>query len=387
MTNPSEWPIIPRKLLLGNAFRLDPRLSPDGGRLAWLAPVDGVMNIWVAVVDAISDAQPATRLGGRPVAWHDWSADGRYVIFFEDENGDENYNLFVVEPNSGEVRNLTPMPKVAARIFLLSPDLPDRVLIGLNDRDPSWHDVWSVDLTSGKRDLVYENTEKFGWFEPDWSGRIRVAGRSEPSKGGRQIYRMEAGRPEPWRFIPFDDTHGTGFYCFNRSGSHLLGLSSIDRDKAAVVRIDMATNEEVVLAEHRDASGLRNSLRSRSSGESSKEARRELRLSGQSLHAKRGVNWKKVELMHRIRKGQFGLGRLGVQGRLAPACGMPCSKLEVSTVQHGTLSGAGYLHQSHRKQVGQFRRRRHAISRSLSETDEPPKPAPAAPADGELWAQ
>lgn len=253
MKNLSEWPIIPRKLLLGNASRLDPKLSPDGERLAWLAPVDGVMNIWVAEVEAVGGAQPATRLGGRPVAWHGWSADGRYVLFMKDENGDENYSLFVVEPTSGEVRNLTPIPKVAARIFLLSPDLPDRVLIGLNDRDASWHDVWSVDLASGRLDLVYENTQKFGWFESDWSGQIRVVGRSEPEKGGRQIYRMESGRPKPWRFIPFDDSFGTGFYCFNRSGSHLLGLSSIGRDKAAVVRIDMATDEEAVLAEHRNA--------------------------------------------------------------------------------------------------------------------------------------
>jgi hypothetical protein len=35
-------------------------------------------------------------------------------------------------------------------------------------------------------------------------------------------------------------------------------------------------------------------------------------------------------------------------------CGMPCSKLEVSTVQHGTLSGAGYLHQSHVENVVYF---------------------------------
>jgi len=250
MTIPSAPSIIPRKLLLGNPSRLAPKLSPDGGRLAWLAPVGGVMNVWIAEVDAIGGAQPATRLSGRPVAWHGWSADGRYVLFMNDENGDENYHLFVVKPNSGEVRDLTPIPKVAVRLFLLSPDLPDRVLLGLNDRDPHWHDVWSVDLTSGKRDLVYENSEKFGWFELDWSGKLRVVGRSEPAKGGRQIYRIESGRPEPWRFIPFDDTFGTGFYGFNRAGSHLLGLSSIGRDKAAVVRIDMATDEEAILAAH-----------------------------------------------------------------------------------------------------------------------------------------
>ena len=246
----SEIPIIPRRLLLGNPSALDPKLSPDGRFLAWLAPVGAVMNVWVAPTDAIREARPLTEMGGRPPVWSSWSTDGRFVMFLKDENGDENYNLYVVERETHDLRNLTPIPKASVVIYLRSPDLPNRVLIGLNDRDARWHDVWSVDLTSGERMLVYENSAGFGWLLFDWSGQIRLAGRNEAAKGGQQIYRMETGQPEPWRLIPFDDTPSTDLVFFDRRGEHLFVRSCLNRDRSALVRIDMATNSETVLAEH-----------------------------------------------------------------------------------------------------------------------------------------
>ena len=237
----SQTPIIPRQLLLGNPFALDPKLSLDGRRLAWLAPVDRVMNVWAAPAEAINEAKSLTRMAGRPPTWHDWSADGRYVLFLKDENGDENFHLFAVEAETGESRDLTPLPKVAVQVLLRSPDLPSRILIGLNDRDPRWHDVWSLDLASGEREIVYENKEGFGWFRFDWQGRIRLAGRNEPAKGGQQVYRMETGRPEPWRLIPFDDQFGTAILNFDRNGGRLFARSSVGRDRSALVSIDMTT--------------------------------------------------------------------------------------------------------------------------------------------------
>lgn len=246
----SRTPIIPRRLLLGNPCALDPKLSPDGKRLAWLAPLDGVMNVWTAPTEALGAAEPLTRMAGRPPAWHAWSADGRFILLLKDENGDENFRLFASDAETGESRDLTPLPKVAVQVFMLSPDLPGRILIGLNDRDPRRHDVWSLDLMTGARDLAYENDDGFGWFRFDWQGRMRLAGRNEPAKRGQQVYRMETGRPEPWRLIPFDDQFGTAVLHFDRSGQKLFALWSVGRDRSALVAIDMTTGAETVLAEH-----------------------------------------------------------------------------------------------------------------------------------------
>jgi hypothetical protein len=118
--------LIPRRKLLGNPTSVLPKLSPDGRRVAWQAPVDGVM--WLAPADDPKQAQPLTRLGGRPPGFHGWSSDGRFILFFKDANGDENYNLYVADPATGDVRNLTQMPKVTVYLLLLSPELPSTVL-------------------------------------------------------------------------------------------------------------------------------------------------------------------------------------------------------------------------------------------------------------------
>lgn len=252
MTSPSlsSIPLIPRQLLLGNPSRLSPEISPDGRMLAWRAPVDNVMNIWVAPIDALGEAKPITRLSGRPIVWHDWTPDGRWILFVRDANGDENYNIYSADPTTGDVRNLTPLPKVAAQLQLISPDMPGKILVGLNDRDARWHDIWQIDLETGARTLVFENTEQIGSVVCDWQGKLRLARRSSHEKGGDEILRFVGNRPEPWRLIPFEDTLSTWTSYFNRAGTHFTMLSSLGRNTSAMLRIDAETGAETVLAQH-----------------------------------------------------------------------------------------------------------------------------------------
>ena len=101
-------PLIPRRTLFDNPTFFDAKLSPDGQWLSWLAPVDGVLNIWVSPIDRFEDGQPVTRTKGRPINWQDWSPDGRFIMFILDENGDENFHFFVVDPKTQDLRDLTP---------------------------------------------------------------------------------------------------------------------------------------------------------------------------------------------------------------------------------------------------------------------------------------
>jgi acylaminoacyl-peptidase len=211
------------------------------------------LNIWLAPVGAVAEAMPVTRLEGRPIIWHHWTPDGRWIVFLRDVNGDENYNVHSVDPNTGEVRNLTPLPKVAAHLQLLSPDMPGKILVGLNDRDARWHDVWQIDLTTGARTLIYENVDRLGSIQCDWQGNLRLARRASPEKGGDEILRFAGTQPEPWRLIPFDDTLTTWTGHFNRAGTHFSMLSSLGRDTSAMLRVDAEKGAETVLAEHPDA--------------------------------------------------------------------------------------------------------------------------------------
>ena len=246
----AKFPLIPRQTLFGNPARTAPCLSPDGMTLAWLAPLNGVRNIFVAPVDNLAAARALTNVSGRPIMWHEWSADGAHLLFLKDENGDENYHCFAVNPLNGATRDLTPFENVSARFSLSSPDLPGRVILEINDRDPGVHDAWMIDLATGKRELLYENTEGYGHLMFDWQGKLRLTARSDNASGGNQLYRVVDGRVEKWMLIPFEDSLTTMPMMFNRAGTHLYMRSTIGRNTAAMLRIDLATGVETLIAEN-----------------------------------------------------------------------------------------------------------------------------------------
>jgi acylaminoacyl-peptidase len=243
-------PLIPRAALFGNPSRLQVRLSPDGEWLTWLAPCEGVLNVWLAPADDVGAAEPLTRVAGRPIAWQDWACDGEHVLSVTDENGDENWHIFAVDRATAEIRDLTPIPGVSARILMWSPERPGTVVVGLNDRDRKWHDVWAVDLASKERTLVLENRGEFWSFAFDWQLNPRLARKAEPEQGGSRLYRLVNGSAEPWLRIPHADEMTTWPLLFNRCGDRWTMMSSIDRDRAALVRVDENSGTQTVLAEH-----------------------------------------------------------------------------------------------------------------------------------------
>lgn len=242
-------PLIPRAALFGNPSRHQARISPDGEWLTWLAPFEGVLNVWLAPADDVGAAEPLTRVTGRPIAWQDWACDGAHILFLSDESGDENWRVFAINRTTGAVRNLTPISRVSARILMVSPERPDTILIGLNDRDPKWHDVWAVDLATAERRLVLENSE-FWNFAFDWQLNPRVARKVEPAQGGSQLYRLVDGAREPWLRIPHADQLTTWPLFYDRAGSALTIMSSLGRNRAALIRVDENAGTQTLLAEH-----------------------------------------------------------------------------------------------------------------------------------------
>jgi dipeptidyl aminopeptidase/acylaminoacyl peptidase len=244
--------LLPRADIFGNPERSLPKISPDGRSLAFLAPRDGVMNVWVAPAGDIGAAKPVTSEAVRPVRQYYWTPDSSQILYVQDRGGDENFLLYGVDLEGGETRNFTPFEKTRVLIYAISPEVKDAIVIGVNNRDPQLHDVYRLELGTGKLTLVYQNP---GWagFDFDRQLGLRLGLRQVPG-GGFEIHRFEAGgKTTPFMSIGPEDTLTTTTIGFTSDGGTLYLVDSRGRDTAALVAMDLATGKSSVLGEHAKA--------------------------------------------------------------------------------------------------------------------------------------
>lgn len=176
-----KTPLIDRSLFFGNPEISGGKLSPTGAYITFMKEYEGIMNVWIKKFDeSFDEARPLTK-SERPLYGYFWTYDGKYILYVKDNDGDENMNVFAVNPNeeveAGEVpesRNLTPMKGVTARIFHVSQKNPDLFMIGLNDRDKAWHDLYSLRISTGELKFVYKNTKRITGYEFDWDDQLRL---------------------------------------------------------------------------------------------------------------------------------------------------------------------------------------------------------------------
>jgi dipeptidyl aminopeptidase/acylaminoacyl peptidase len=243
----AEPPLIPRAVLFGNPERAKPLISPDGTRVAFLAPVKGVLNVWVGPVGAIAAARPVTAEKVRPVGMFQWARSGDRILYLQDSGGNEDFHLFAADIATGKTVNLTNRKKTRAEIVADSDLYPREILVGLNDRDPKWHDIWRIDVTTGAAALV-ERNEGFASFVADGALALRLAIKPT-AEGGAAVFKRDGTKWVPFFEIPPDDyltTYPVGISADSRS---LYMLDSRGRDRAALVAKDIQSGAEALIGE------------------------------------------------------------------------------------------------------------------------------------------
>jgi len=241
-------PLIPRSALFGNPDRAAPRISPDGTKMAYLAAVDGVMNVWVGPVDRPEAARAVTRDRKRGIRAYFWAHDNRHILYIQDRDGDENWHIYATDLKTGETRDMTPLKGVRAQFQGVSHKHPEELLIGLNDRDRRLHDIYRMNLRTGKRKRVLKN-EGYLRFVSDDDYRVRLAVRVTRDGGSEIFKRSDDG--EGWTSflkISAEDMQTTRPVSFDKTGEILYMLDSRGRNTAALVACDMATGAGKVIA-------------------------------------------------------------------------------------------------------------------------------------------
>ncbi len=256
--------LIPLPVLFGNPERIMPRISPDGSQLAWIAPHEGVLNVWLAPISADQGvdwgaARVVTDDTDRGIRQFAVAHDGRHLLYLQDKGGDENWRLYDVDLQTMERRDLTPFDGVQTQIIGLERSRPDEVLLGLNQANPQLHDVYRLDLVTGELTKEIDNPGYIGWLA---DAELRVRAAAAPQPDGSYLLMVTSGADASWREllkIPAEDAESTELVCFSADGGSLLLTSSVDAEASRLVRVDLATGATEVLAEdpEADVSGVR----------------------------------------------------------------------------------------------------------------------------------
>src|ERR1051325_3849701 len=192
-------PLIDRELFFGDPEISGAQISPDGKFIAFIKPFKGTRNIWVKrTEEPFSAAKPLTADKARPVSQYFWSRDGKYILFSQDKGGDENFLVYAVNPADSpaagqdvpSARNLTDVKGVRAFIYAIPRTEPDALYVGLNDRDPAWHDLYKVKISTGEKTLVRKNTERITGWVFDLKDQLRLATRSADN-GDTEVLRLD----------------------------------------------------------------------------------------------------------------------------------------------------------------------------------------------------
>jgi dipeptidyl aminopeptidase/acylaminoacyl peptidase len=232
-------------------------VSHDGKQLAWLAPKDGVMNVYVAPATDVTKAKAVTDEKARPIPTFNWAYDSKHVLYAIDKNGDENVHVYSVDVATSALKDLTPFEKTQGRIQELSDRFPTAAVLGMNDRDVKYHDVYRVDIATGERTLLQKN-DGFAGFVIDDAFKVRYALKDRPDGAFELMLPDGKGGFAPFQTIPPEDNLTTGPMGLDKSGTTLFMRDSRGRDTSSLVALDTKTNKPKLLAEdvRADVSGL-----------------------------------------------------------------------------------------------------------------------------------
>jgi dipeptidyl aminopeptidase/acylaminoacyl peptidase len=241
--------LLPLATLLAPATNQAPQLSPDGRWVSFLRPVDGALNLFIAQADSPAAVRPLTHRAGRGLQAYDvsgvplarWTPDSRRILFPVDRDGDEKWNLHVVELATGEERTLTDLPGTAVEFLRFSDEDPNAAAIAVRER-PSRPDLYRLDLNTGERKLILKN-DSMASVVPDRALKPRL-GISIAADGSLDFHRWDGSGWKSLWDVSLEDTpaiNTTSYqkaFSWDRANQRFYLYSTEGRDATTLVALD-----------------------------------------------------------------------------------------------------------------------------------------------------
>lgn len=252
-SNEQKTPLLDRDLFFGNPEISSGQISPDGKWISFLKAHKGILNVWVKKInDPFEKAKPLTE-SSRPLYGFFWTDDSKYILYVKDKDGDENINVFAVDPSAmpestgvPESRNLTPKDEVTAQIYHVSQNNPDLMMIGLNDRDKAWHDLYELKISTGELTLKYENKDRIIGYDFDWNDKLRMLYRTD-EKGTTTFLRInnDQSLTTIYKTLVTETAYSNGW---NTESTQFYLVTNVgDLDKSALYLMNPDTKSKVLI--------------------------------------------------------------------------------------------------------------------------------------------
>ena len=241
--------IIPREILFGNPVKRSPRISPDGKKIAYLAPVNNILNIWVKTIGT-DDDRVVTKDEKRNIRSYFWAYDNQHIFYLQDVGGNENWNLHEVDLKTGEIKNLTPYEKVQVRVLAFDKHFPNEMLIQMNKENIEAHDVYNLNLSTGNAEMVAKNTGNIAGWLADSNFKVRIAEASK--EDGSYDILIRKDEKSPWEKLftwNAEDATVSSVVGFSKDGKSLYLADSRDYNTCRLVRVNIETGKTQVMAE------------------------------------------------------------------------------------------------------------------------------------------
>lgn len=247
----NTYPIIPRKVLFDNPDKVSVKISPNGNYISYLAPKDGVLNIFVASKDKISKAKPITDDKKRGITSYFWSFDNSHIFYVQDKDGDENWQLHKVNIEKAEDTILTPQTGVRTEIIHMDHKKPNKIIIGLNNRSQNYHDLYEIDIETNEKKLIFTNNDYLEFtFDNDSNLRFLL---KMNNQGDHEIYTYTTQKTELFLTIPASEVTTTNILGFDKTGRNLYMTDSSNSNTSQLIEWNLDTNEKKVVFHNKKA--------------------------------------------------------------------------------------------------------------------------------------
>jgi len=245
-----DIPLIPRKTIFDNPNYASPKVSPDGTKLAYLAPNEqGSLNIWVKTIGKKDDKIVTNDLS-QGIKKYLWQYDNQHILFLKDKDGDQNFHLFQVNIQNNRTRDLTPYESTKTKIIKYFQSNPDSIVIALNKRNKAAHDAYKLDLKDGDLQLLEENPGNIIQFLPDNNLNIRAA--IQANMDGSYNILGKYKKDSNWAPI-FSNTLEDQYdrlLSFSDDNNDLFMLSTYESDTLQLIKINMETGSKSIIYEN-----------------------------------------------------------------------------------------------------------------------------------------